>query len=251
MKKPTNMGKNQTGTDMAPVESAKTAQGAIDGGPSPAGDFTQAHAHFYAQYQAELEPIGTMPPPSKVRGVMKSALEALKGHKATVLLDKIGERLAFERTGTRLYELLLVKHEVHGSWPGGPTRADLLDIRNDEENHFHMLAEVLEGLGADSTTVTPCADVALVESLGLHNVIADPRTTLSQSLHAILVAELTDNDGWQMLIELAEGYGQTDLASQFRVAEMAEASHLSRVRMWLRAEVQTDAGVAESGVATA
>ena len=38
-------------------------------------------------------------------------------------MDKIGERLAFERTGTRLYEALVSKHEAFGSFPGGPSGA--------------------------------------------------------------------------------------------------------------------------------
>jgi hypothetical protein len=48
-----------------------------------------------------------VPPPTSMKGMAKSALQALKGEKATVLIDKLAERLAFERTGTRLYETLI------------------------------------------------------------------------------------------------------------------------------------------------
>ncbi len=47
---------------------------------------------------------------------------------------------------------------------------------------------------------------------GLPAVLTDPRTNLIQCLDALLVAELTDNAGWEMLIELAQGLKQTELA---------------------------------------
>jgi len=243
VKKPTAFGKNKTGTDMAPVQASETVQGAVDGGPSPAGSFPGVHAEVYKQYNdGGLEPIGTMPPPATPKGVAKVAMSLLKGQKGNVLLDKIGERLAFERTGTRLYDLLLIKHDLHGSWAGGPTREQLLEIRNEEQGHFRLLSDTLEDLGADATAMTPCADVTAMESLGLHNVIADPRTTLAQSLHAALIAELADNAGWEMLIELADSLGQTELAGRFRIAEENEARHLARVRAWVRADTELEAG---------
>ena len=51
-----------------------------------------------------------------------AALQALKGGPPTQFLDKLGERLAFERTGVRLYEALISKHEALGSFAGGPDR---------------------------------------------------------------------------------------------------------------------------------
>lgn len=243
-KKPTDLGKNQTGVDTAPIQSNKTIKGAIEGGASPKGDFPTAHAQILRQYQENLEPVGTMPPPAKLKGMAKSAVDMVKGQKTTVLLDKLGERLAFERTGTRLYELLLLKFDTHGTWMGGPTRNDLLEIRNDEHQHFQLLVDTMRGMGADPTALTPCADVTMVESLGLHNTIADVRTTLAQSLHAILIAELADNAGWELLIELAEGLGEADAAAKFRMAYASENEHLVRVKRWIRADVRSEAGMA-------
>ena len=64
-----------------------------------------------------------MPPPTSLKGVAKTAVDMLKGSKPTVFIDKLGERAAFERTGTRLYQGALAKFDVLGSWDGGPTRA--------------------------------------------------------------------------------------------------------------------------------
>jgi hypothetical protein len=56
---------------------------------------------------------------------VRAAAKAMKGEKPTLLLDKLGERLAFERSGTRLYEALVSKHDAFGSFSGGPSREDL------------------------------------------------------------------------------------------------------------------------------
>ena len=61
---------------------------------------------------------------------------------------------------------------------------------------------------------TPCADVTGAESIGLLQVVSDPKTTVDQSLHAILVAELADNAGWEELIALAREMGQDDMTRQ-------------------------------------
>jgi ferritin-like protein len=165
----------------------------------------------------------------------------LKGSKPTVFIDKMGERAAFERTGVRLYQGALAKFEVLGSWEGGPTREGLERILNDELSHFALMTAALTKVGADPTAMTPCADVAAVTSMGIPAVVADPRMNLRDTLHALLVAELTDNAGWEMLIELARGLGHDTLADRFQLALDAEAEHLTMVRNWLSAGVTLEA----------
>ena len=68
---------------------------------------------------------------------------------------------------------------------------------------------------ADPTAMTPCANTAGVASMGIMQVITDPRTTVPQCLSAILTAELADNAGWELLIQLANEMGQDDMVAQF------------------------------------
>jgi hypothetical protein len=82
---------------------------------------------------------------------------------------------------------------------------------------------------------SPCADVAVVSSLGLIQVLTDPRTTVPQSLQAILTAELTDNAGWELLIRLTAEAGHDELAAEFRGALSNEERHLVSVHGWLSA----------------
>jgi hypothetical protein len=81
--------------------------------------------------------------------------------------------------------------------------------------------------------MTPCADVTGVATMGLMQVLNEPRTTLAQALNAILIAELADNAGWDMLISLARETGNEAIAERFREPLQHEADHLAQVKMWL------------------
>ena len=80
-------------------------------------------------------------------------------------------------------------------------------------------------------------------SEGLVKVLAEPRTTLTEALKAILVAELADNDSWLVLADVAERLGHSELAGRFRTALIEEEDHLARVRSWLTAAVDGQAGL--------
>src|SRR3954463_6008589 len=58
----------------------------------------------------EAEAVGSVPLPPSVKGVVKSGVAKARGAHPTILMDKLGERLAYERSGTRLYEALILKH---------------------------------------------------------------------------------------------------------------------------------------------
>ncbi len=241
MKSPTDMGLNRTGIAASPVHSKEMIAGTEaltePRMPPPDGGAVKVRVEM----NREAEPVGTMPPPASMRGVASTAMQALKGNKANVLLDKLGERLAFERTGVRLYDAALAKLAAWGSWDGGPSLEDLREIRDDELAHFELLKALLETLGADPTTMTPCADVAAVASSGVLKVLTDPRVTAQQALEGLLIAELADRDSWEMLIDLTEDAGLSSAATKMRDALAAEERHLARVRGWLKVAVSAEA----------
>jgi rubrerythrin len=216
---------NRTGVSRDPDMSKDMMKGSKD-----TIDGTNSKQFFDARVEdmRDNPPVATMPPPAHPEKA-RSAL----------LLDKLGERLAFERSGTRLYETLILKHDATGGFPGGPTREALEQIRDDELSHFAMLEGVVGRFGGDPTAVTPSANLVAVESKGICAAINDPRTNLAEGLHAILVAELADNAGWMQLIELVEALGEDELAERFREALAAEQDHLDRVREWLAVDIAT------------
>jgi rubrerythrin len=160
----------------------------------------------------------------------------------SVLLDKLGERLAFERQGTRLYEAFLQKLEKAPlAHDGGPSPEDLHHICDEELEHFILLQKAISAIGGDATVQTPSADVAGVLSHGILQIVSDPRTTIPQTLQAILNAELTDNDGWEMLKGLAAKLGYPDLEKKCAKAFQEEQEHLKKVRGWLSEMTLTEA----------
>ena len=127
MEAKTKLGKNRTGMDMSPVDSGEMLQGSQRAVPTSEGDEGTAAA-IRAEYIREADPIGSVPPPGTVKGMVKSGMQALTGNRPHVLIDKLGERLAFERGGTRLYEAIIAKCLATGDGEGVVDRARLEQI---------------------------------------------------------------------------------------------------------------------------
>jgi rubrerythrin len=237
---------NRTGTALSPALTAELIAGTSGTHPTADGD-AQAIAQVRIDYAHSAEPVGSVPPPASVKATLKTVTKAVTGKKMLVFVDKLGERLAFERSGTRLYDALLSKFDAHGSWEGGPARSDLEEIREEEREHFLMLRFCIEELGGDPTAVTPSANLHAVASKGLCAVLSDARTDLREGLEAILLAELVDNDCWENLSDLARALGYEDLSARFEVALAQEREHLRRVRLWLGVALSRNAtgGLAE------
>jgi rubrerythrin len=119
---------------------------------------------------------------------------------------------------------------------------DLRHIRDEEAVHFALVGAAIESLGGDPTAQTPSADVAGVEGMGLMQVLSDPKTTVAQALHAILVAEMTDNAAWDELIELTSQVGNNGLVARFSKARDEEREHLEKVQGWYKAASLSAAG---------
>ncbi len=232
-------GLNRTGLDMAPVSKDDMVRFArTEGVREPAS--ADALLETRQEYARKADRLGSVPVPLRMKGVVSTVADTLEGHKSAVLVDKLGERLAFERTGVRLYEALQAK--VSSAPAGSLVDPDrLARIRDDEEAHFHLLARCLVSLGADPTAVTPCADVAGVAASGPLQVLTDPRTTVAQALNAILLVEMADNAGWELLATLAGECGHPELAESFASAIDAERQHQDTVRVWLQQAVLEEA----------
>lgn len=225
------LGMNKTGIMMSPIDSAETREGAVEYTHPPEGD-SSAIAENRISYMKDADLLGTVPMPATMKGMLSAIQEKVKtgGH---ALIDKLGERIAFERTGVRLYEALLSKYAGNDNKASLPPLKLLEQFHQEECMHFYMVSDVMTELGGDPTAMTPAADVCAVASQGWVSVITDPRTSFAQSLEIILQAELVDNAGWENLIDLAEGAGLDEIAKQFQKALEEEAIHLSNVREWV------------------
>ena len=229
---------NRTGIQTSPELAGELIEGANNATPSSEGSAEEI-AEYRTVYIQEGFPIGSLPTLPVAKEPKANEEEA----GTAVLLDKLSERLAFERSGTRLYEALINKCEALGEESSEPTLEQLQHIRDEELEHFLLLKTTITELGGDPTVQSPCADITGVISLGIVQVLTDPRTSVTQCLQAILSAELADNDGWELLIRLADNLGYVDMAKAFQGALENEVEHLTNVRSWLSNRVLDKAQV--------
>jgi rubrerythrin len=262
----TTIGMNRTGAKLSAAGTQAMTDATNELAPPGPIDTAASEAERLV-YIEEAESLGSIPPPASFKGALKAGGAKIKGGQPSVFFDKIGERIAFERGGVRLYDALIVKHhavqqigeellppaeevldlsvegmQVLAPVQGEQPAATLQRIRDEELAHFQMLCQAMEQLGGDPTAMTPCADVQAAAAIGLMQVLTDPRTTLAQSLNAILTAELADNAGWELLISLAENEGEAELAGRFLGALAQEQEHLAVIKGWLTALVTQGAG---------
>src|SRR4051812_8406538 len=102
MEDSTRLGHNRTGIASSPLHDELFA--AAD----PAQTLDQPEAMLLAEmrreYVNDADALGTIPPPRTMKGMAKAGAGALKGNRVHAFLDKVAERFAFERGGTRIYD---------------------------------------------------------------------------------------------------------------------------------------------------
>ena len=108
MEKQTVLGMNRTGIDMSPIDIKEMLAFTNVTPPSSQGD-EMSMAAVRREYIAEAEELGSIPPPATLKGVASTAMQKLTGKNPEAFIDKLGCRLAFERTGVRLYDALIAK----------------------------------------------------------------------------------------------------------------------------------------------
>jgi hypothetical protein len=137
------------------------------------------------------------------------------------------------RLGTRLYDGLIEKLEARGGYHGGPTRRDLINLR--EEQLDAPLAEELAGAAEwDPDLLASCAMLQSPETQAIIEVVvSDPAATLPEAIEAVMVSELADHETWIILGRAALTAGEDDLATKIADAECAAAEHVMKLRRWL------------------
>src|SRR5688500_19515573 len=98
----TRLGANRTGMQSSPVLSKEMLDNTEL--QIPESMDPQPLAETRAEYIREADPLGSVPPPATVKGMAKSGLKMMTGNRPQAFVDKLAERLAYERGGTRLYD---------------------------------------------------------------------------------------------------------------------------------------------------
>lgn len=227
------VGTNFTGVQMSPKDTKRMLEAANQWHPDVPGDESDMLMERSTR-SGEAERIGSVPVPGSAKGMLKTSFDMLRGKSPEILIDKLGERLAYERSGVRLYEAMIAKVQALGDTE---MVGVLQHIRDEEHEHMLTVARAIETLGADPTAQTPCADVSGVMALGVMQVLTDPRTNVEQCMNALLTVELTDNAAWELLIELSRGGGHDDIATTFLQCKQQEDDHLVKVKSMMRRDL--------------
>lgn len=229
MKDAAEFGLNKTPTQLHPVMTQSMIEGCEEF-PPHAEDMAFDAFTMRKSYIQNSEQLGAVPLPSTLRGAVSTGVQAIQGNSPSVLIDKLGERMAFERSGIRLYDALITK--CKSAEPALDIET-LEQFRNDEAEHFSLVRDCIASMGGDPTAQTPCADSAGMAAMGLMQVLNDPRSSIPQCVEAILMAELADLAAWELLIELADESGLSDYIGKFQQARVTENHHMHVMKKWL------------------
>lgn len=233
MPEPAYAPRNRTGLAASRDRSEDMLAGSAEFALDETGDEGEI-ARARVRSSKQSEPLGSTPPPADVDELLyKVAPVAPTAANQVQLLDKLGERLGYERMSVRVYEAVIAKFDALPEGPPEPTRMQLEHHLRDEFDNFRMLEEATVALGGDPTAVTPAADLHATMSKGVLEVLVDPRTSFTQCLEGLLTSELVDNEAWGTLVALSENAGQRGLSLRFEQARATEAEHLRCVRRWL------------------
>ena len=132
-------GHNRTGLATASADAREGVESMV--AAQPAGDLEaelggDGLAELRARCARDTDGVGSVPPPATVAGKVKSAIGTLSGASMAVFMDRLGQRLAFERQGSRLYEGLIEKFraaETDGELGRhAPELEDLIELHDEE-----------------------------------------------------------------------------------------------------------------------
>ena len=156
-------------------------------------------------------------------------MEKLAAKNAAKVIDLLTERLVFERSGVKLYDTLLGRLRAIEDPTLKALLGDVKEHREEEKEHEEWLEEQIRALGGDAHSPTERSVLVQAESEGVERVMRRDESIL-HDFHALLTAELADNAGWDLLVQLADEVGDRDAKKEFKKRLHEEEEHLLFVR---------------------
>ncbi len=142
------------------------------------------------------------------------------------VLDVLTERLTYERAGVKLYDKVI--ECVRASSEPAITKmlGQLAEHRDQEKEHQEWLEGQIRALGGDPNASTKMSRTIETESKGVEQVILGGQASMRQMFHALATAELVDNAGWDLLVDLADEADDDDAKKAFKKRLHEEEEHL-------------------------
>jgi bacterioferritin (cytochrome b1) len=142
------------------------------------------------------------------------------------VIDLLLERLTFERAGVKLYDAIIDRIQSSGDAQMKRMLEQLRENRDQEKEHEEWLEEQIRAAGGDPRAMGDLAKLVEQESSGIESVILEGTPEISHMLHALLVAELADNAGWDLLVDLASEAADEKAKREFKKRLHEEEDHL-------------------------
>lgn len=140
------------------------------------------------------------------------------------LVDLLCARLAVEEAVVRIYDAL------RGKVQDPEIDKKLARFERQEVQHRDLLATWLDRIGVPQPMrQTPEARVARLEGESYLRLIDEIESPL-HLLSILLTVELTDETGWELLIDLARDLGDREVLEAFEPCLDNEKDHLRQVR---------------------
>ena len=156
-------------------------------------------------------------------------MEKMAQRNKAKLLDLLSERLCFERSSVKLYDKVLERMRSERE----PMISKMLDAmqehRDQEKEHEEWLEDCVRQLGGDDRQPTEKARLVAELSKGIEQVIMTD-AELPHLFQALLAAELVDNAGWDLLVELADEADDRATVKEFKKRLHEEEEHLILMR---------------------
>jgi rubrerythrin len=146
------------------------------------------------------------------------------------VLDLLTARVSFERFAVKLYDRVISRVEATGDGDFMRMMDELRKHRNEEKEHEEWLEQQIRRFGGDAHGTTEMSTLEGTESEGIERIILDGDPRLSHAMHALLVAELADNAGWDLLVKLAAEAHDGEAKRAFRKRLYEEVDHLAFLR---------------------
>ena len=156
-------------------------------------------------------------------------MEKFAQHDRTKAIDVLNERLAFERAGVKLYDRVLEKMQAQNDPAVMRMFEEMQEHRDEEKEHEEWLEAQIRSLGGDAHSDTEMSNLITRESKGIEDVVMND-AELPHLFHAMLAAELVDNAGWDLLVQLADEAGDHGAKREFKKRLHEEEDHLLLIR---------------------
>jgi bacterioferritin (cytochrome b1) len=166
-------------------------------------------------------------------------MEKLASKNVAKVIDLLSERLAFERAGVKLYDTLLGRLRASDDPALKSLLGHVKEHREQEKEHEEWLEEQIRALGGDAHVPTEQSLLVQAESEGIERVMRRDEK-IAHDFHALLTAELADNAGWDLLVQIADEFGDSEAKREFKKRLHTEEQHLIFVRKTLLELIKKD-----------